>query len=52
MPVAVFCTGCTFGIESFSIGTLANMVINILNPKFYIGPALKSWKTLEDIDPP
>ena len=26
MPVAVFCTGCTFGIESFSVGALANMV--------------------------
>jgi len=28
MPVAVFCTGCTFGIESFGVGALANMVIN------------------------
>ena len=25
MPVAVFCTGCTFGIESFSVGALGNM---------------------------
>ena len=26
MPVAVFTTGCVFGIESFSAGTLFNMV--------------------------
>lgn len=26
MPVAVFCSGCAFGIETFSLGTLANMV--------------------------
>lgn len=26
MPVAVFATGCAFGIESFSTSTLANMV--------------------------
>ena len=30
MPVAVFCTGCTFGIESFSAGALANMVSTVL----------------------
>ena len=26
MPVAVFTTGCVFGIESFSAATLFNMV--------------------------
>lgn len=26
MPVAVFTTGCVFGIETFSAGTLFNMV--------------------------
>ena len=26
MPVAVFCSGCAFGIETFTLGTLANMV--------------------------
>ncbi|EIE22024.1 plastidic phosphate translocator-like protein [Coccomyxa subellipsoidea C-169] len=27
MPVAVFATGCAFGIESFSTSTLANMIV-------------------------
>ena len=30
MPVAVFTTGCVFGIESFSAGTLFNMVKDLV----------------------
>ena len=36
MPVAVFCTGCTFGIESFSVSALANMVRPILHLAFHL----------------
>ena len=34
MPVAVFCSGCAFGIEAFSLGTLVNMVWIARNSKF------------------
>ena len=32
MPVAVFATGCSFGIETFSTSTLVNMVCAPLLP--------------------
>ena len=51
MPVAVFSTGCVFGIETFSAGTLFNMVRGLpcmLRPSM-LAPLMRNLSTLVSV---